>query len=268
MSDKVIGKIIGSLLGFSLGGPVGSLLGFIVGHVHDNRHSNPIGMDNPWARMAASAQDFRGTNQQTAFTLGVIVLGAKMAKADGKVTREEVAAFKRVFNVAPHQEDSVGALFDQARQTAQGFEPYALHLAGLFRNNHVVLEEVLGGLFIIAASDNPHLSPAEIHYLKSVAHIFGIRREDFAHIAARAGVTLPENEKPRRERDESYAILGITDTTPPDAIKAAYRALIREHHPDKLLAQGMPAEMVATATEKMKRINNAYDIVCKHKGIQ
>ena len=111
-------------------------------------------------------------------------------------------------------------------------------------------------------------SPAEITFLKRVSFIFGFGDEDFTRIAAQSGVGLPEHEKPRNQTAEAFAILGIHENATEAEVKAAYRALIREHHPDKLMAQGMPPEFVATATEKMKRINVAYDAACKIKGIK
>jgi DnaJ like chaperone protein len=261
------GKVLGAILGFALGaGPLGAVFGIIIGHIYDSRRESIT--INPWAHMSAPYDDFAGSTQQAAFTIGVIVLGAKMAKADGRVTREEIEAFKRVFQVSPTHEEAVGKLFNQARRHAGGFEPYAFRLAQVFRHNPAVLEQVLGGLFIIAASDSSGLSPAEINFLRNVSVIFGFGPETFARIAARSGVQLPEAQKPRNPLDESYAILGVKSGATDDEVKTAYRALIREHHPDGLVAQGMPPEFIATATEKMKRINVAYDAVCKMRGIK
>ena len=262
---KIIwGKIIGGILGWAAGGPLGAVIGLIIGHIHDLNRSR--GSENPWSNLSGYYNDFTGNMQQATFTMGVIVLGAKMAKADGRVTRVEIEAFKRVFQVAPAQEAHVGALFDRARQSAHGFEPYAFQLAQVFPRP--VLEEILGGLFIIAAADSEGLSAAELRFLKRVAGIFGFNSSDFSRAAARAGVHIPTPEAPRDETQESYAILGVKETMSNDEIKFAYRALIREHHPDKLMAQGMPPEFIATANEKMKRINSAYDTVCKIKGIK
>jgi DnaJ like chaperone protein len=267
--NKIRGKVMGGLLGLLAGGPVGAAFGLVVGHMYDKRQESG---GNPWANLVDSYADFSGTVQQANFTIGVIVLGAKMAKADGRVTRAEIEAFKRVFNVSPAQENSVGRLFNRARTSATGFEPYAFQLAHTFRNNPVVLEQVLGGLFIIAASDSAGLSPAEIRFLKNVAGIFGFGEADFARIAARAGVPLPggagTTPPPRDEARESYEILGVRAEASAEEIKVAYRALIREHHPDRLIAQGLPPEFVATASEKMKRINVAYDVICRIKGIK
>jgi DnaJ like chaperone protein len=263
---RIYGKLVGAALGLSFGGPLGALLGLVIGHAHDNR---PDG-DDPqfWQARHPQAQGFSSNDQQRAFTMGVIVLGAKMCKADGRVTREEVEAFKRVFHVPPSQVNSVGQLFDQARRSADGFEPYAFHLANVFRNRSAVLEEVLSGLFMIAIADSGTLSQAETRFLERVAVIFDFSVEDFIRIAARSGVRLAQKDGEKKVRDENFAILGLPETASAEQIKITYRALIRKHHPDKLVAQGMPPEFINNATEKMKRINGAYDAICKAKGIK
>lgn len=245
---------------------MGFFMGMLVGHVHDTQPE--IKPDN----LSSAYAGFHGSNEQVTFTVGVIVLGAKMAKADGRVTRAEVEAFKRVFQIAPSQTKLVGRIFDQARKSVDGFEPYAFQLSQTFRYNPTVLEEILGGLFIIAASDSAGLSPAELQFLQRISVIFGFDNDDFYRIAARAGVKTRSQSQPhtkaRNENEESYAILGIKESSTSEEIKAAYRDLIRKHHPDKLIAQGLPPEFIATANEKMKRINVAYDTLCKVKGIK
>lgn len=263
--NRVWGKVVGGVLGLAFGGPLGAAFGVIVGHAHDNRIDQPGG-DNFWDQISGfTPGDLLGRTQQAVFTMGVIVLGAKMAKVDGRVTREEIAAFKRVFQVPESEEARVGRLFDKARLSADGFEPYAFRLAQVFRNNAAVLEEILSGLFIIAAADSAGLSAAELRFLERVAVIFGFGAQAFARIAARSGVRMKDRVP---SRDESYAVLGLRMEATVTEIKATYRALIRKHHPDKLLAQGMPPEFIATANEKMKRINAAYDTICRARGIK
>ena len=260
MSDKIWGKVAGSVLGFAIGGPAGSFFGFIVGHAYDMRRDPPPGQ-SPWEKTMAE------TERQSVFTMSVIALGAKLAKADGRVTRAEVEAFKRVFNVSPQQENSISHIYNNARRTVSGYEQYAQRLANAYRDNRVVLEDVLGSLFIIAAADSTNLAPSEIVFLKNVSAIFGFNGEDFYRIASRAGVRLPDSERPREREDENYTILGVRATVTDEELKIAYRTLIREHHPDKLQAQGLPPEFIATATEKLKRINVAYDVICKQRGL-
>ncbi len=270
---QIWGKVVGGTLGLALGGgPLGALLGVIAGHAYDVRREIGFGNSNPWQAMGFSPSAFAGTVQQASFTMGVVVLGAKMAKTDGPVTRAKIDAFKRVFQINSAQEASIGALFDRARKSAEGYEPYAFQLAQTFRNQPTVLEEILSGLFIIANTDSTGISPAEARFLKQVAYIFNYGPEDFRRIAARSGVRLPDDdgvrENTRSTASEPFAVLGLGDSATNEQIKTAYRDLIRKHHPDKLVAEGMPPEFIANANEKMKRINAAYDTVCKMRGIK
>jgi DnaJ like chaperone protein len=260
--QRVAGKIIGSILGFAFGGPAGMFIGFVIGHLHDNRSP-------PKVRAPDGEQPlvFADGLQQSTFTIGVIVLGAKMAKADGRVTREEIAAFKRVFHIPESEVAQIGELFDQARRSAGGYEPYAARLAQVFRRNPAILEEILTGLFMVAIADSVGLSRAESAFLRRVAIIFGFTEADFVRIAARSGVPLPDQPQTAAKSD-AYAVLGLAESASGADIKRAYRALIRKHHPDTLVAQGLPSELVAQATEKMKRINAAYDGLCKARGIK
>jgi DnaJ like chaperone protein len=265
-SPKPWGKIVGGILGLCLGSPWSAVLGIILGDIYDKQQDLPD--TNAWSGLWSDPEAFAARVEQATFTMGVIVLSAKMARSDGRVTFAEIEAFKRVFNIAPSQEDAVGRLFNRARLSADGFEPYALRMAQVFRNNPPVLEAVLSGLFIIGAADTAGLSPGEIVFLKKVSVLFGFGIEDFARIAARSGVELPDKERPRSATTETFAILGVSEKASAAEIKTAYYSLIREHHPDKLMAQGMPPAFITTATEKMKRINAAYDTVCKIKGIR
>lgn len=274
----IYGKILGAILGFIFGGPMGAVVGFILGHLHDSRPRVVYAATGSGGRARANNPfqpddlgDFR--TQQAAFITGIVVLGAKMAKADGRVTRQEVDAFKRVFNIPDRDAARIGQMFDQARTSAEGYEPHALRLAQVFRQRPEVLEEVLTGLFAIAAADsNGMVSPRESEFLKRIAVLFSFGLQDFLRIAARSGVRLPEAEAPPRSAapppDSNYMILGVTPAATNDEIKQAYRKLIRTHHPDKLVAQGLPPEMIKQATEKMKRINAAYAEIAKAKGIK
>lgn len=264
---RVLGKIIGGVLGFAAGGgPFGAIVGIVAGHAYDQRS----------VEFNANLKAQKSNAQQQAFTNGVIVLGAKMAKADGRVTRAKIQAFKRAFQISPGDEARVGRIFDQARRSADGFEPYAFSLAQTFISHPAVLEEILSGLFLIAAAEGNAVSVAEADFLRSVAFTFNFSPEDFLRIAARTGVRMPSPEQTRQAHQEikrdsandPYMILGITDKATNDEIKAAYRNLIRKHHPDKLIAEGLPPEFIATANEKMKRINVAYDTVCRLRDIK
>ena len=243
---SVWGKILGGAAGFAVGGPIGALLGAVAGHAVD--------------KMRESASDggaAENGTKQIAFTIGVIVLGAKMAKADGLVTSDEVSAFKQVFRIPPEEMQNVGRLFNQARKDSHGYEPYAKQIGRMFQDNPVVLEELLDGLFHIARADGK-VTEDELGYLERIAEIFGLSRERWDRL--RAGNLGPEDSDP-------YSILGVARGADDAEVKQAYRQLVIENHPDKLIADGLPQEFVDIANEKLARINAAYDQVQKERGI-
>jgi len=240
------GKILGAAAGLAVGGPLGALVGGIAGHAYDKMQGDrgPAGSEPSLAR-------------QTTFAIAVVALSAKMAKADGTVTRDEIAAFRQIFHVPPEEVKNVGRLFDLARKDSHGYETYARQVHRLFRDNPAVLEELLGGLFHIAKADGV-AHPAEIEFLRNVSAIFGFNEATFermkvAHLGA--------------DMDDPYVVLGIPHAATDAEVRSAWRGLMREHHPDTLIAQGMPEDFVDLATEKVATINAAYDTICKQRGI-
>lgn len=242
---SIWGKVLGGAAGFAVGGPLGALLGGVAGHIYDSRRS---------ASAEATGSD---PTKQVGFTIAVIALGAKLAKADGVVTPDEIRAFRRVFKVAPDESSNVARVFNIARKSTAGYEPYARQVAGMFRDNPAVLEELLNCLFIIAKADGS-VHEDELNYLQKVAAIFGFTEADFARIRE-------ENMGP--DAADPYTILGVGHDAADDAIKSAYRKLVRANHPDTLIAQGMPEEFVEVANEKLATVNAAYDKICAARGI-
>jgi len=272
----MIGKLIGGGLGLIFGFP-GLLVGLAAGHYYDMRKNE----SQDFFRQAEQAGVHIGGNMdQVAFTVGVVVLGAKMAKVDGHVSRSEIDTFKRVFNIPTQQEAQLARLFDQAKQDVAGYESCAAQLGRVFRNRPAVLEELLTGLMLIAAADGEGIGEPEDYFLRDVARIFGFGPYEFRLIAARSGAYAQPTGEQNRQRqqrtsnraqaveDDPYQILGITPDNKPEEIKRAYRKLMMTHHPDKLVAKGMPPEFVAVATEKIKRINAAYEQICKMHNIK
>ena len=190
-----------------------------------------------------------------AFTIGMIALGAKMAKADGVVSEVEILAFKRVFHIPEGELAAVARVFNLAKQDVAGFESYARQIARLFEMGSAVLEDVLDGLFHIAKADDA-LHPAELNFLAQVAAIFGFADSDFRRIRARHVAVA----------DDPYAILGLDPAADADEIRSRYRKLVREYHPDRHIAAGVPQEMIVIATRRLQTINEAYDRIVKERG--
>lgn len=246
----LIGRVIAGARDLSLGGPLGALLGRAVRCLP---HSLAQRLGRP------RTPDPRSS---IAFTIAVIALGAKMAKADGTVSRDEVAAFREVFQVPPHEEAHLRRVFDLARRSTAGFDSYARQVGRLFAGQRAVLEDLLGGLFYIALADG-RVCPAEDAYLRELARHFGLGAGDYQRIRA-AFVGAPPAGAADGS-DDPHAVLGIAPDASLDEIRAAYRRLIRAHHPDILAARGMPADGVALATARMARINAARDRLLGHR---
>jgi DnaJ like chaperone protein len=216
-----------------MGGPIGALIGGIAGHFVDHHRDH-----------AASEHD-----KQVAFTVGVIALGAKMAKADGVVTKDEVHAFKEVFKVPKGEEHNVARLFNLAKQDVAGYELYARQLDRLFHDNRALLTDVMDGLFHIAMADGK-LHPNEEKFLSNVADVFGFSEQEYLAIKGRHF---------KCDMYDPYNVLHISPKATDSELKVHYHKLVAENHPDKLIARGVPAEFVDIATKKLAAINAAYE---------
>ena len=234
---SIWGKFIVSAAGFALGGPIGALIGAVAGHAIDKIKTK----QKPPEENAL---------KQIGFTVGVIVLSAKMAKADGKVTKEEIRAFQNKISVPENEIKNVARLWDQAKKTTDGFEVYAQQICQLLGKNSSVLEELLNLLIIIAKADGK-ITKSEILYLKQVSIIFGFSIEKFERIYSS---NLGKISDP-------YQILGVTRNTPIVEIKNKWKLLASNHHPDKLIAQGLPIDFIEKSTNRLQEINNAWDII-------
>ena len=238
---SVWGKLAGAAAGLAIGGPIGALLGGVAGHYAIDRDQE---QDGP-------------AENQVAFTVGVIALGAKMAKADGVVTMDEVNAFKEVFKVPEGEMKNVARVFNLAKQDVAGYEAYAEQLATMFKGNRKLLEDVLEGLFHIAKADES-LHPGEEQFLSQVAKRFGFTETEFSYIKARHVVASKRNP---------YDVLGIQPAISNEELKSHYRRMVADNHPDKLMARGVPKEFIAIATEKVATINEAYEVIARERGM-
>jgi DnaJ like chaperone protein len=199
-----------------------------------------------------------GADANITFTIAVIALSAKMAKADGVVTDDEIEAFERLFRVHPDEAANVRRIFDLARRDTAGYETYARQIARLFAGNPALLEDILDGLFEIAKADGV-LHPGELALLERVAEIFGFAPNEFRRI--RASHFAPDAADP-------YVVLGVAYDASDEEIHRTYRRLVRENHPDSLMGRGVPPEFVRLATDKLAAINVAYDRIEAERGLK
>jgi DnaJ like chaperone protein len=223
-------------LATSLGEAGGNLLGELGGLLRLDHHDAP--------------------EKDIAFTIAVIALTAKMAKADGVVSPLEVDAFRRVFRFLPEEAANVERVFKLAQQDIAGFESYAGQIAALLKTDRKLLQHVLEGLMYVAAADGA-LHPREDEFLKVVADRFGFSDSEFRFFRARF---VLDNANP-------YDALRLSPDATNDEIKAQYRKLVRDNHPDKLIANGVPAEFIDLATRKLAAINAAYDTIARERGL-
>ena len=187
--------------------------------------------------------------RSVAFTIAVIALGAKMAKADGQVTRDEVSAFRQVFHIAPQDEAQAARVFNLARQDVAGFEEYAQKIRAMFDQTQGPLCDLLEGLFFIAMADGTY-HPREDAFLARVGHIFGLSEAQFAAMRARFVPDAPT---------DPYSILGLAPGAPLAEARQAWKQLVRENHPDRLVARGLPQEAIKIAERRMRAINRAWE---------
>jgi len=187
--------------------------------------------------------------RSVAFTIAVLALGAKMAKADGKVTRDEVTAFREVFQIAEADAPGAARVFNLARQDVAGFEDYASRIASMFRDQPEMLCDVMEGLFHIAMADGMY-HPNEDVFLERVARVFDMPEEAFANLRARF---VPDMSP------LPHTVLGVAPDATYDQARNAWRKLVRANHPDALVARGLPEEAIAMAEKRMIDINRAWE---------
>ncbi|GBD43995.1 Co-chaperone protein DjlA [bacterium HR40] len=255
---SIWGKLAGAAAGFVLGGPLGALLGGLAGHVFD--HVREKGEGRKDMEPELDQRELR----RLAFGAGVVALAAKLAKVDGVVSRDEVEAFREVFRIDDEEVPQVAKLFDEARESPFGFEAYATQVAEVLGHDPALLEELLDALIAIAAADG-RLHRAEEQYLREVARLLGFGPWQFEQILARWQATF-RREAPAEEEPDPYAVLGVSRDASDEEIRRTWRRLVREHHPDRLVAEGLPEELVRRANERLAAINAAYDRIAKQRG--
>jgi len=236
------GSLIGGMIGLSLGGPFGMLLGSLIG--------GKISRAKSRTGFGSFAQP------QQIFALSLIVLSAKLSKADGQVSKEELIAVKDKLKIPENELDQVGKIFNKAKEETAGYEQYAQQIAQIYSGNINVLEEVINILFYIAEADG-NVSESESKMIGHIAQIFGLSEIQFNSI-----------KESRKSSDKLNPYI-VLESKPDDAIeiiRKRYLKLSKEHHPDLLMSKGVPLEVINESKAKMRAINSAWGQVQKLKS--
>ena len=240
---SIWGSLIGGMVGFSLGGPFGMLLGSLIGGKISRARSGSTG------NFGAFAQP------QQIFALSLIVLSAKLSKADGQVSKEELIAVRDKLKIPESEIEQVGKIFNKAKQESTGYEPYAQQIAQIYKNNQNVLEEVINILFYIAEADG-NVSKSELDMIQHIAQIFGLNQSQFNSI---------QESRKSSGKLNPYVVLGSNPEEDIQTIREKYLQLSKENHPDMLISKGVPKEVIEESKKKMRAINSAWDQIQKLK---
>tara|TARA_Y100001970_G_scaffold213892_1_gene261495 strand:+ start:649 stop:1386 length:738 start_codon:yes stop_codon:yes gene_type:complete len=235
---SIWGRLLGGAAGFALGGPIGAILGVMAGSAFDRKKQRSFNFSN-----------ISQEQKQQIFTISFIVLSAKLAKSDGQVTNDEIQAFKEKFNVPKSELSKVGKIFNEAKKDVYGYKQIADQVGLVFANNKILLEEMLNNLFFIAASDG-QISLKEVELLRSISQSFLVNENTFQRIFQ---MNLKYNTS------DPYRILDVKREDSDQEIRKKWIELNKEHHPDNLIAKGMPKEFIEQSNKELAAINLAYD---------
>ena len=238
---SIWGSLIGGFVGFSFAGPIGALIGSMIG----GRISS--------ARRPGLRKNFAQSQQM--FAISLIILTAKLSKADGHVSKEELVAVKQKLKIPKHEIDQVGKIFNKAKEDSLGYEPYAQQIAQIYRNQPAVLDEVINILFYVAEADG-NVSDSELIMIRNIANIFNLNDSQFDGI---------KESRKSSDKLNPYVVLGCDPSDDFVTIRKKYLKLSKEHHPDVLVSKGVPKEVIEESKKKMRAINSAYDKIEKIK---
>ena len=238
---SIWGSLIGGFVGFSFAGPIGALIGSMIGgRISATKRSN-------------FQQSFAQTKQM--FAISLIILTAKLSKADGHVSKEELVAVKKKLKIPDHELDQVGKIFNKAKKDSLGYEPYAKQIAQIYRNQPAILDEVINILFYVAEADGK-VSESELIMIRSISNIFGLNDKQFDGI---------KESRKSSDKLNPYVVLGCDPNDDFTTIRKKYLKLSKEHHPDVLMSKGVPKEVIEESKKKMRAINSAFDTIEKTK---
>lgn len=241
-----MGSIFGGVIGLTLGGPLGAIAGAALGHALSERGA-------PVRRVGEHEQ------AQAGFFISTFSMLAKMARADGRVTQEEIDLVTRFMRdelqLDAEAERYAIRIFRAAKDSPVPFEEFAGQFQDIFRHEPQMRAAMLELLVRLASADATIDEPERRH-LRNAARIFDVSSESFEQLIAQQSTDFSHH----------YSVLGITEDASMDEIKRAYRKLVTEYHPDKVIAKGLPDEFVRFAERKFQEIQESYEKIREQRA--
>lgn len=251
----LLGAIIGSGIGFVLGGPLGAIFGGALG-------SNLEGSDVRQRSRHPGARTYSPLEAQQAFLVAVISLAAKVAKADGRVTPEEVASFDRFLQqnlgMSGPERRVAARIFNEARDSDIPAEEFARQIRSILGHQRSQLRDLISLLLSVALADGKLTAPEE-DLIRRIARAMGLDERDYQEARAMF--------QPKASLDDAYSVLGVASAAQDAEIKRAYRKLAKEYHPDVVASKGMGEDFQRFAAQKMRAVNDAYDKIKEARGL-
>lgn len=242
---SIWGKLIGGAAGMALGGPIGAILGIAAGHGVDKVKKFDSDESN---------KNFSNDQKEQIFATSVIAISAKLAKADGKISKSEILAFKKIFEFPAEDEKAISNIFNSAKENIDDYKDIAEQVYKVFKSDRGLLFELLNSLFSIAYADG-ELHPKERDMLFEIAKVFQISGNEFESLN---NIFEEKISTDNTSINRSYKILGLSENASLEQVSNQYRKLIKEYHPDKLQGMGLPKEFIELANQKLSAINKAY----------
>lgn len=249
----ILGKIVGGAIGFAIGGPLGAVVGATFGHAFDAGGGTYI--EHQTAGVSP------GEQAQATFFIAAFSMLAKLVRADGQVTREELESVEKFMvydlNLDPQSRQAAMNIFNTAAASPQRFEDFASQFYHSFRNQPQLLDMMIDIMLRVALADG-RISPPEEQLIQTAASLFQMGDERYRAIKSRY----------QKETDRYYAVLGISSSASDEEIKKQYRQQVREYHPDTIASKGLPEEFTKFAEDKFREIQEAYEAIRKERGIR
>jgi len=250
----IMGKVVGGTIGFAIGGPLGAIAGAAFGHAYD------AGSENLYIENKPPLST--GETTQVTFFVAAFSMLAKLAKADGRISREEIDSIEKFMlydlNLDPQSRQYAMNIFHAAGQSPGTFQDFAAQYYAQFRTQPQFLDIMVDILLRVSIADG-EMSPREEALIQEAVRIFNFSDTHYQQLKSRHVKDVD---------NKYYAVLGCSRTDSVDHIKKQYRKRVSEFHPDKIASKGLPSEFTKFAEDKFREVQEAYEKIKAEKGFK